>query len=839
MRLVGDDESTWAVVTRTDGAFDFGVRDPAGYTVSAQAPGLGPAAVRVDLLTPKAALPSDAIELELTPCDAALYGTVGGASGAPVAAARVRLMDGVQAESGGDGSYQVCVKSGYTVVEATADGYAPASAHIASVRGRVRHDFRLVAGSTVVGRVERPDGLPLPAARVTLHSSRDYPTSTTDETGRFVITNIAPGRYEAFAVAGGYASEEGTPVVVRAHRPSSEIVCRVVAVSTVRGTIVEDGLPVAGAPVHRLPKTPWHDYVNAVSGPDGAFVLSSVPRGEMTLSVHGYDVVRPKTLQVDGPELAGILVEVDSLAVLRGRVVRGQAPAPRALVRAHAAASFGVAETDGEGRFEIGGLRAGTYRVSARSDAEDAQSRDVTVTLADREVREGPVLVLLPTASVAGVVVDEGGAPLGGVHVRLWHRPAMDEGSASTDENGMFSVNGLRPNVDYQVEVRPASDSPGAFSPAQGKNLPPIRIPDDATRVDGVRLVVRGNVRSIAGTVFDARGAPVPDVRIRASGVSRNYLSSGPDAITNSEGAFRIEQLAAGSYSLDVWSGSGTAARVSGVAAGRQDVVVTLPDLGGVEGALVGFREVPSVSAQPAAGSLADDARGEVHGGGFRIPGLVPGRYTVVAATPAEADSVTVDVKAGETARVTLTSHGSASVRGRVLEFPGGSPVPDMRCSAWPDRVPPSYGTGIASDPEGRFHLPVVPAGRINVWCNDLRMVHALVRVRLTLAAGETATVELRTTRRGGFEATIGAGANFDGPAPVLESVDAGGPADRAGLRNGDVLVLLDGVPVAGLSGSAFGQYVCGRPVGSVVQLTVRRDGQERTAALTVAQRRD
>jgi hypothetical protein len=70
--------------------------------------------------------------------------------------------------------------------------------------------------------------------------------------------------------------------------------------------------------------------------------------------------------------------------------------------------------------------------------------------------------------------------------------------------------------------------------------------------------------------------------------------------------------------------------------------------------------------------------------------------------------------------------------------------------------------------------------------------------------------------------------------APSVFSVDANGPADRAGLRGGDTLVSIDGlVLVSREGGEAFGRV---RP-GQEVTIRFRRDGRETDARLVAGTR--
>ena len=66
-------------------------------------------------------------------------------------------------------------------------------------------------------------------------------------------------------------------------------------------------------------------------------------------------------------------------------------------------------------------------------------------------------------------------------------------------------------------------------------------------------------------------------------------------------------------------------------------------------------------------------------------------------------------------------------------------------------------------------------------------------------------------------------------PAPVVQQVVAGGPADRAGLRAGDLLLSVDDAPVA--DGIAFIDIMRASP-GKTLTVALRRDGQPLTLAV-------
>ncbi|HTY42557.1 MAG TPA: Do family serine endopeptidase [Thermoanaerobaculia bacterium] len=70
-----------------------------------------------------------------------------------------------------------------------------------------------------------------------------------------------------------------------------------------------------------------------------------------------------------------------------------------------------------------------------------------------------------------------------------------------------------------------------------------------------------------------------------------------------------------------------------------------------------------------------------------------------------------------------------------------------------------------------------------------------------------------------------------------VESVEPGKPADKAGVKPGDTIVKVDGVPVKETR-DLIG-YVSGKAPGSKVQLDVVRDGKEQTLTASLAERKD
>jgi hypothetical protein len=215
--------------------------------------------------------------------------------------------------------------------------------------------------------------------------------------------------------------------------------------------------------------------------------------------------------------------------------------------------------------------------------------------------------------------------------------------------------------------------------------------------------------------------------------------------------------------------------------------------------------------------------------GSFRLERLVPGSYVLMASTqgrpPARSDPIDVRASAvTDGVRIVIAAGGV--VVGRVVDD-RRAPVAgaDLRF----DLVSAVAGTDASAktDDSGRYRLEGAPRGPFT-----LRAQKDGFRVKLVsglfVESGRTLTQDVVMNAFDGGPGTefggIGANLQVSGNAIVFAGVFPGEPAERAGVRQGDRLVRIDGEDTAGLSHVDAIQRLRGEP-GTSVGVSVQRGG--------------
>jgi uncharacterized GH25 family protein len=829
-----------AVTTKPDGTFDFGARAATTYVVSAEHPDHLATSLILALSNPTTK--GDQVVLELGRCRSRLFGSVIDSTNNPIPGARVRVagLGGVDSDVR-SGSYSLCIPVGSSLVTVEAEGYGAINVPV-RLFGELRYDFELVPESIVAGQVVDESARPVADAVViaTPVSAEGphvaYRSVMAGPDGRFSITNLAPGMVELMAIADGFATETPRIAVASPTAIASELRLVVKQRAQISGRVLMKGSPIAGARVS-VKATGSVPSSASYSQSDGSFVLDGVPRGNVTVAVTPYEVQTPRTLAVNQAKIDDVTIEVSRLATLRGRVVRHGRPVAGAEVRCSIATPRNV-RTDAEGGFLFEGLPAGVCDLFAQElEHTKAFSPYRTVPITAGQIHTVD-LDLAAGAEVRGTVVDEAGKPVPGVYVLLVITDhTRDQCEAMTDARGEFACIGLTGGGEYNVGVFPSPAGGEPFAPAVGERHTPIAVKNGDDVVTGVRIAVKLERLTIRGRVVDDAGAPVADARVAAIGRVRT-TDMQPLAKTDGSGAFEVRSLAPGTYTLHAHAGDGGDAELKGIAAGATDVEIRLVRTGSIEGQLAGFDTPPTVVARVTSATQFRDNRAIVDGSRFTFSGMVPATYIVEATSGDEGDGVAVEVRPGETARVTLKSRGRGDIEGRLVEFGTKTPLAGVKCEATLS-VNGAGGTMELSaqpsitDAQGMFRLKA-PVGRARAACYPGPAPFSVAGGDVEVSPNGTARIEVAAVRFVSPPSNLGFELVPMTLPVTVAAIRPDGAAAKSTLAVGDQITMVDGAPVAGLLPSGVMALARNHRAGSTLVLGVQRAGQSQSVKIAV-----
>ncbi|MDX2089192.1 MAG: carboxypeptidase regulatory-like domain-containing protein [Kofleriaceae bacterium] len=819
--------------TGADGAFDFGMRVAGPYEVVATAPAKLAAILRVSLADPRAKPAPDALELVLRACDTWVTGTVRDASGGPIARARVRREGLAGVETDDAGGYELCVTPGQVELEYSADGYGAVTIGVTADL-RLRRDVVLVPEAVVQGVVVDEEHDPVADARVTVTTLQwgaeraATRGAQSGPDGRFQITQVLPGRVRLWAATDDMATE-GTQEVVAMVGASPEVIVKLEQRTTISGKVMLHGKPVAGANLVAIRKSPSGRSFDTASQEDGTFVLTRVMPGELVLSSSQYRVVSPSVLHVDTKPLTGVVVELASMATVKGRVTRDGVPVAGIDVCCINRAEWQGTRTRADGTYEFKGVPPGNYELMANSVRAFSDPKKLTVVGTEDHVVD---LDVVHGGEILGTVVDEKGTPLRGLFVKFQHPTTGDLCRVTTDEKGRYRCASLTGGAKYAGAVYATQAMAAPLAVPPGKPYPMVDVRDGRSRIENVTITVLQGQGQIRGRVVDTNGAPIADARVRANNEDRfsSWLSLASIA-TDVDGRFVLDDLADGSYFLHVRSTEGGTGTATAVVGGPPvTIVVALP--GTITGSLAGFQGTPVIYVTPL-GVYSQLTPGTVTGATYRVGGVEPGRYMINAQTTYEGDAREVVVRAGETTTVNLAAKGRGTIDVVITDFATKAPVPNIQCHAvmavngmrgvtnWDPALLPS------TDAAGRLRLEPSPAGNIIVGCVSPDGRRSGPSAALTLAAGANGKVAMQSVRTSVDSwGTTGIGFDWRVVPPRIMTIEPRSGAADAGLAPGDLITAVDDKPVGTLDGAGVMFLIQDHVIGAKVPVTVVRGEQ-------------
>lgn len=587
------------------------------------------------------------LDLELRPTASVEGRAVDADSGEPVAGVVVAAKSGGTAETarigvtGADGRYVldgIPAGSEVSFAWSAPDGWA-------GVRGAgllgddtvlrpgqtLRHDLTFRRAAVLTGRATR-NGAPVPGATIDVvllpRELRGWVPcrleARTDAEGRYRAEGLLPGRAAAFATAPGDDADRAGDVFFDTVVHDESGRARESFELTAGGTVLRDFV-IGPAP----PPDPGRRTIEEME--------ETMFAGRERVTVRG------RITAADGLPLAAPRVSCDT----------GEPDTPRALEFARAAAPDGSFEFE-----EHVAAEDRTVNVYAIDDRHPEAT--VAGVKVPADAREVTVQVVLPAMPVLRGRVVSGGEPVGGALVG-----ADGAVVARSAADGTFAL-----------RCRPGEHAFGVEAPGFVRRIVEgVAVPND----EEVEIALE-RALSIAGRVASAKGAPVAGLLV----TPRRDDVSAAGAVTDAEGRFRLEGLAAGDWRLRVESAPNSAARVvtqttGPIAAGTDDAhVVVEPGLR-IAGRVVDPGKEPvrnaDVVCRPGPGGDEKAASRTDDDGRFSFDGLGDGAFSVGVTPSASTNMASArrEVKAGTT-DVVVELVASPEIRG-VLVDEKGEPI--------------------------------------------------------------------------------------------------------------------------------------------------------------------
>ncbi|MEA2327861.1 MAG: large repetitive protein, partial [Thermoanaerobaculia bacterium] len=605
-------------------------------------------------------------------------------------------------------------------------------------------------GIAVTGRVTDKDQKPLSGVGVeAIESANDAMggmrrmvisnmLQRTDDTyrtasdGTFSI-RVKEGSYDLTFKREGYSAKSvrGTKVDSNT-KPIDVVLDPGVEIS---GRVTRGGAGVEGVNVRAMSQD---GFSNAVSGPDGAFVLSDLTPGQMMLNISKQESFIQEMRSVSAPA-RDLVIELPPGGRIAGRVVDKNSHQPVTSFMAGVTTSRSGGGmtfmmppmqkqfTSDDGSFVLEGIKPGMTQVVVNAPGYTT-ARVPNIDVEDGKTTADVEVDVETGAKLTGRVTGPDGSPLAGVSVRndpmaggRVMRFDGNDNATVTDPSGEYTIDTLEPGektINFNRSGYLAQQKTVTIAAGKDSRL-------DVQMSTGMRAT---------GFVVTDSGAPVPEATVRAW--SAADMNGGRDGRSDSNGAFTIEGLAPGHYTFNATKTGYSAGTLRDVDIATSGPVRVVLKSGGVITGHVNGLTAPELEQTTVYASGAGNTGGPMggstapvdSGGNFRIEGAPSGTVRISARTGAmfggsskSAAPKTVELEPGGTAQVDIDFKSSTVIRGRVTR--NGAAVPNAQVMFIPRGAKSQTSASVAADAEGRYELSGLDDGTYTVQAMDMERV--------------------------------------------------------------------------------------------------------------------
>jgi protocatechuate 3,4-dioxygenase beta subunit len=578
----------------------------------------------------------------------------------------------------------------------------------------------LQPGTTVSLRAVDPDGVPIAGVLTELFPVPETPrfklrepdtTGLADEQGLVVLDQVAVGEATLHLSRAGFVIRVISPVEV----PQDGLDLGEIELEpgvTLEGVTVDPrGRPVGDAEI-ALDTDAETGYFRpaAFSDSSGHFAIPDLAaKGEVYLRARAPGLVPRPTLKVTMPPDGPVELMMERERLLSGIVTETGTRTPLADVKVSVLASrtrmvgsgmvtgsrypVGSATTDRAGRFTVAGIAPGSYELYAISREHQRGKLEVTVA-ADRDPE--PVRISLERGlSLSVQVLDTKGRPTA---ASLQLRPVDTRhqgasGSAGeTQTDGTYTFHGLGEGSYWVTAWSEAQE----YAKAQGEAGGELTLELEASA-------------SIAGSVLDPDGRPLPEIEVQVSAQGTQVRDT---TTTDANGRFHFASVIPGQWYVIVRTESYPVQHESvTVASGEEaEVELRLEPGGVITGTVLGLGTSELEHCHiTSSGFVSARVKPD---GTFRLEGVRLGTQTVTAQVSSQnrSRSVQVEVSGGDEPIAVELDFGSGfTLAGRIRQ--GGSATPSAGLVVAVSGLAAYSGGSTVSDAAGDWSIDGLTAG--------------------------------------------------------------------------------------------------------------------------------